>query len=74
MRLEVAGYTDLSGSAGYNQRLSERRANAVAEAFARLGVLRGDMAVSGHGIDDPRIPTSPGVREPQNRRVEIVFT
>jgi len=37
-------------------------------------VLRGDMAVSGHGIDDPRIPTSPGVRKPQNRRVEIVFT
>jgi len=39
-----------------------------------LWVLRGDMAVSGHGIADPRIPTSPGVREPQNRRVEIVFT
>jgi OmpA-OmpF porin, OOP family len=74
VRLEVSGYTDLSGSAGYNQRLSERRANAVAEALARLGVLRGDMAVSGHGIDNPRIPTPVGVREPQNRRVEIVFT
>jgi outer membrane protein OmpA-like peptidoglycan-associated protein len=32
------------------------------------------MAVSGHGIDNPRIPTALGVREPQNRRVEIVFT
>jgi len=73
VRLEVAGYTDLSGAAGYNQRLSERRANAVADALARLGVPRSDMAVSGHGIDNPRIPTALGVREPQNRRVEIVF-
>ena len=60
VRLEVSGYTDLSGSAGYNQRLSERRANAVAEALARLGVPRGDMAVNGRGIDNPRIPTSLG--------------
>jgi len=74
VRLELAGYADLSGSAGYNQRLSERRANAVADALARLGVPRGDMAVSGHGIDNPRIPTALGVREPQNRRVEIVFS
>lgn len=72
VRLEVTGYTDLSGSAGYNQRLSERRANAVAAALARLGVPPSDMAVSGHGIDNPRIPTALGVREPQNRRVEIV--
>ena len=40
VRLEVAGYTDLSGSTGYNQRLSERRANAVADALAGLGVQR----------------------------------
>src|SRR5580704_14219363 len=74
VRLEVAGYADLSGSTGYNQRLSERRANAVADALTRLGVPSSDMAVSGHGIDNPRIPTALGVREPQNRRVEIVFT
>jgi len=36
--LQVTGYTDTSGSAGYNQRLSERRANAVAAALERLGV------------------------------------
>ena len=74
VRLQVTGYTDRSGSPGYNQRLSERRANAVASALARLGVRRSDMAVAGRGENDNRVPTAPGVREPQNRRVEIVFS
>jgi len=73
VRLQVTGYTDLSGSAGYNQRLSERRANAVANALAALGVARNVMVVTGRGMNDPRVPTAPGVREPQNRRVEILF-
>ena len=73
VQLQVTGYTDLSGSASYNQRLSERRANAVAAALERLGVPRSDMVVTGRGMNDPRVPTAPGVREPQNRRVEIVF-
>jgi OOP family OmpA-OmpF porin len=73
VQLQVTGYTDASGSAGYNQRLSERRANAVAQALARLGVPRNEMMVSGRGKNDQRVPTADGVREPQNRRVEIVF-
>jgi OmpA-OmpF porin, OOP family len=71
--IQVTGYTDRSGSAGYNQRLSERRANNVANALARFGVPRSQMAVSGRGENDNRVPTADGVREPQNRRVEIVF-
>jgi outer membrane protein OmpA-like peptidoglycan-associated protein len=73
VRIQVIGYTDLSGSPGYNQRLSVRRANNVASALANMGVARSDMAVSGRGENDPRVPTAQGVREPQNRRVEIVF-
>ncbi|HTV87959.1 MAG TPA: OmpA family protein [Stellaceae bacterium] len=73
VQLQVTGYTDRSGSAGYNQRLSERRANAVAETLVRLGVPRDEMAVSGRGENDNRVPTANGVREPQNRRVEIVL-
>jgi OOP family OmpA-OmpF porin len=73
VRIQVTGYTDTSGSPGYNQRLSERRANAVATALERLGVPRSDMAVSGRGENDLRVPTPDGVREPQNRRVEILF-
>ncbi|HYM72801.1 MAG TPA: OmpA family protein, partial [Stellaceae bacterium] len=71
VQVQVTGYTDRSGSPGYNQRLSERRANAVAEAMSRLGVPRTQMAVSGRGENDNRVPTADGVREPQNRRVEI---
>ena len=73
VQIQVTGYADRSGSPGYNQRLSERRANNVAGALARLGVSRNDMAVGGRGENDNRVPTADGVREPQNRRVEIVF-
>jgi OOP family OmpA-OmpF porin len=71
--IQVTGYTDASGSVGYNQRLSERRASAVAQAMVRLGVPQNQMVVSGRGKNDQRVPTADGVREPQNRRVEILF-
>jgi outer membrane protein OmpA-like peptidoglycan-associated protein len=71
IRLQVTGYTDRSGSPGYNQRLSERRANNVAKALVALGVPRDEMVVRGRGENDNRVPTADGVREPQNRRVEI---
>jgi opacity protein-like surface antigen len=71
VQLRVTGYTDRSGSPGYNQRLSERRANNVAKALAGMGVPREQMAVSGRGENDNRVPTADGVRDPQNRRVEI---
>ena len=73
VKLQVTGYTDTTGSYGYNQRLSERRANAVAGRLAALGVARSDMSVAGRSFNDLRVPTPPGVREPQNRRVEILF-
>jgi outer membrane protein OmpA-like peptidoglycan-associated protein len=71
--IKVNGYTDLSGSPGYNIRLSIRRANAVANALTRFGVPRSEMDVHGYGESNPRVPTAKGVREPQNRRVEIIF-
>jgi len=71
--IQVTGYTDASGSVGYNQRLSERRASAVAQAMVGLGVPQNQMMVSGRGKNDQRVPTADGVREPQNRRVEILF-
>jgi opacity protein-like surface antigen len=71
VQIRVTGYTDRSGSPGYNQRLSERRANNVARAMEGMGVPRIQMSVSGHGENDNRVPTANGVRGPQNRRVEI---
>ena len=71
VHLQVTGYTDRSGSPAYNQRLSERRAANVAKALAGMGVPQNQMAVAGRGENDNRVPTADGVREPQNRRVEI---
>jgi OmpA-OmpF porin, OOP family len=71
VQIQVTGYTDRSGSPGFNQRLSERRANNVAKALSQLGVPQNQMMVSGRGENDNRVPTADGVRDPQNRRVEI---
>lgn len=70
--IQVTGYTDTSGSPGYNQRLSERRAQNVAGDLVQLGVPQAALAVTGRGENDLRVPTPNGVREPQNRRVEVI--
>jgi len=72
-RIEVAGHTDTVGSAQYNQGLSQRRANNVAAELVRLGVPRQSIQTAAYGFTRPLVPTGPNVREPQNRRVEIVL-
>ena len=72
-RIEVNGYTDLSGTAAYNQGLSVRRARSVEAELVHDGVPRGEIAIHGYGESDPLVPTAKGVREPQNRRVEIIL-
>jgi outer membrane protein OmpA-like peptidoglycan-associated protein len=72
-RIEVNGYTDLSGTAKYNMGLSIRRANAVAAELVRDGVSRSEISIQGFGETHPLVPTAQGVREPQNRRVEIIL-
>ena len=72
-RIEVNGYTDLSGTAAYNERLSVRRAESVQAELVRDGVPRAEIAIHGFGETHPLVPTAAGVREPQNRRVEIIL-
>ena len=72
-RIEVSGYTDLSGTPAYNQSLSVRRAQTVESELVRDGVPRGEIRIHGYGEGNPLVPTAAGVREPQNRRVEIVM-
>ena len=70
-KIEVNGYTDLSGTATYNQGLSVRRAETVAAELVKDGVPRTAIDIHGYGESHPLVPTAAGVREPQNRRVEI---
>ena len=72
-RIEVNGYTDSSGTARYNLGLSQRRAQSVAAELVRDGVARSEITIQGFGETHPLVPTAQGVREPQNRRVEIIL-
>ncbi len=72
VRLDVTGHADRSGSDKHNMALSLRRANVVKQDLIRRGVPQGDILISAKGEADPLVPTADGVREPQNRRVEIV--
>ena len=72
-RIAAVGHTDRSGSAAYNTALSVRRAEAVKTSFEANGIAAGDVGVEGMGELENLVPTDDGVREPQNRRVEIIF-
>jgi outer membrane protein OmpA-like peptidoglycan-associated protein len=71
-RITATGHTDKSGPESYNMALSLRRANTVKDALVREGVPATAISVVGRGETQPLVQTADGVREPQNRRVEIV--
>ena len=71
--IDLTGHADRAGSEAYNMRLSQRRAETVKKHLARLGVPMSEIATHAKGETDPLVPTNDGVREPQNRRVEILY-
>jgi len=72
-RVMLAGHTDTSGSAQYNQGLAERRNASVQSYLGGRGVSAGQIMTQAFGESQPRVPTADGVREPQNRRVEVTY-
>jgi len=69
--LLLSGHTDRSGSAVFNRRAGLKRAEAVRNQLAARGVSPAAMSIVSHGEERPLVPTEDGVREVQNRRVEI---
>ncbi len=72
-QIKATGNTDRAGTEAYNMALSLRRANAVRDGLVREGVAASDISVVALGESHPMVPTADGVREAQNRRVEIVL-
>jgi iron complex outermembrane recepter protein len=72
-QLTVTGYTDTVGSDAYNMRLSRRRAESVAAQLEKDGIPSSEIQIVAKGKRDLLVPTSDGVKEPQNRRVRIVY-
>jgi len=71
VRIEATGHADRSGTDIYNMGLSQRRADAVKAELVSLGIGDDDIGVAAKGEADPLVSTADGIREPQNRRVEI---
>ena len=67
----VSGYSDTTGSADFNLKLSQTRAQAVAGMLVRRGVDQSRITSQGYGETHLKIPTGDGVNEPRNRRMEI---
>jgi outer membrane protein OmpA-like peptidoglycan-associated protein len=72
-RVMLAGHTDRAGSVRYNEGLAERRNAAVRSYMTGRGVPAGQIASEAFGEAQPRVPTADGVREAQNRRVEVTY-
>ncbi|MEQ9811655.1 MAG: outer membrane beta-barrel protein [Azospirillaceae bacterium] len=66
-------HTDTSGPAGYNVGLSQRRGESVRQGLIARGIAPDEIVVRAFGETQLLVPTPDGVREPQNRRVEIIL-
>ncbi|MCF6323077.1 MAG: OmpA family protein [Gammaproteobacteria bacterium] len=71
MVIEVAGYTDNSGSASMNKALSQKRAESVVRYFTAKGLSSANLSAKGHGIESPIADNNTAAGRAQNRRVEL---
>lgn len=71
--VQITGYTDTTGDAASNDKLSLARAVEVRAALVAEGLPVANARVTGRGERDLRVPTGEGVSEPLNRRVEVIL-
>lgn len=73
-KTRIEGYTDSTGAAGYNQELSERRANAVRTSLVDMGISNDRISTHGYGEESPVAGNDTAAGRQMNRRVEIVLS
>ena len=71
LKVEIQGHTDNRGSAKYNQKLSDRRANAVMGYLVGRGISPNRLTASGYGFSKPATSNDTPAGRAQNRRVEL---
>lgn len=72
--IRVNGFTDAVGNRSYNQKLSDRRAAAVAAQLVKLGIQVAVVEAKGRGSDQPAVKVKGAARkEARSRRVELTF-
>ena len=72
-RVAITGYTDSSGPAAYNLKLSEMRAEAVKDYLISAGIEEARLTTSGLGENNPVADNSTHEGREKNRRVEVVI-
>ncbi len=68
----VIAHTDTAGDAGYNMRLSKRRAITVKHLLIKKGISQGIINTMYHGEHNPLVKTPDNTHERKNRRVEVI--
>jgi OOP family OmpA-OmpF porin len=71
VKVEVGGHSDSDGSASYNQKLSEKRANTVRDYLISKGVPASQMTAKGYGESQPISDNKTPEGKAMNRRVEL---
>ena len=74
VKVEIGGYTDSDGSASYNQKLSQRRADAVRDYLVKMGVPKDQLTTKGYGEASPIADNKTPEGKATNRRVELKRT
>lgn len=74
VKLRIEGHTDSRGSDSYNEALSQRRADAVAQALVSRGIDSARLQSVGRGMELPIATNDTPAGRQQNRRVELIFS
>ncbi len=74
LRLQVEGHTDSTGTASFNQKLSEQRAGTVRDYLVQQGLDTNSISAAGLGEDNPIAENTTAAGRQKNRRVEIIVS